>query len=233
MNKWNIESVRNFVSELGYELITQEYKANKHPLILKTKEGYYCTTTLNGLTSKQNISIFHKANPYTIQNIKLWCKINNKPFTLISEEYVGNKENLKWKCLKDECGEEFYGTWNAISRGNGCSFCAGKQIGEFNNLATKYPELAKEWHSTKNGELTPYDVTCGVNKRVWWKCNKNSKHEWRAFISSRKDKGCPYCSGNLPSEDYNLVVCNPELIQDWDYERNIKKPENYTIMMIN
>jgi hypothetical protein len=45
-------------------------------------------------------------------------------------------------------------------------------------LAEKYPNLANEWHPTKNGELSPYDVTNGSNKKVWWKCAKGNDHEW-------------------------------------------------------
>ena len=35
---------------------------------------------------------------------------------------------------------------------------------------TSYPHLVKEWHPTKNGELTPNDFTYGSNKKVWWRC---------------------------------------------------------------
>ena len=34
---------------------------------------------------------------------------------------------------------------------------------------TPYPHLVKEWHPTKNGDLTPKDVTYGSNKKVWWR----------------------------------------------------------------
>jgi hypothetical protein len=30
------------------------------------------------------------------------------------------------------------------------------------------PHLVKEWHPTKNGDLTPDDFTHGSNKKVWW-----------------------------------------------------------------
>ena len=42
-------------------------------------------------------------------------------------------------------------------------------IGE-NDLATMRPDLAEEWNFEKNGEIKPYDVTCGSNKKVWWIC---------------------------------------------------------------
>ncbi|MCA1047779.1 zinc-ribbon domain-containing protein [Bacillus toyonensis] len=30
-----------------------------------------------------------------------------------------------------------------------------------NSLAIRNPELAKQWHKTKNGKLTPFHVTVG------------------------------------------------------------------------
>ena len=53
----------------------------------------------------------------------------------------------------------------------------------FNDLATKYPALAKEWDIHKNGELLPQMVSAGSGKKVWWKCENG--HEWQATIASR------------------------------------------------
>ena len=51
------------------------------------------------------------------------------------------------------------------------------------SLAETHPELAKEWHPTKNESLTPNDVTPGSKKRVWWKCDKGLDHEWITSVS--------------------------------------------------
>jgi very-short-patch-repair endonuclease len=55
--------------------------------------------------------------------------------------------------------------------------------------------VAKEWHLTKNKDLTPNDVTSGSNKKVWWKCSKGDDHEWESSVANRvKAIGCPYCT---------------------------------------
>ena len=36
-------------------------------------------------------------------------------------------------------------------------------------LSVTHPDLAKEWHPTKNGELTPNDVTAGSDKKNYVK----------------------------------------------------------------
>ena len=40
---------------------------------------------------------------------------------------------------------------------------------KFISLAEARPDLAKEWNYEKNGDLKPEDVSCGSNKKVWWK----------------------------------------------------------------
>jgi len=228
--KRTYQEVKEFVGNLGYELITKEYKDTKQKLTLKDKNEYYYFVSFNNLKSGQNSHFVGKANPYTIQNIKLWCKLNNKPFELISNTYINNSKKLKWKCLKEDCGEEFEASWNSILQGSGCSYCHGQKVGTSNCLATKRPNLIKEWHPTLNEDLTPWDFTCNSHEYVWWKCSNNPKHEWRTAICNRtnNNSGCPYCASNpIPSEDYNLLVSNPKLCEEWDYEKNDKKPEEY------
>jgi len=60
-----------------------------------------------------------------------------------------------------------------------------------------HPEIAAQWHPTKNGDLRPSDVTAGSNKKVWWlcpnKCPEGCAHEWEATIYSRANGSrCPY-----------------------------------------
>ena len=38
------------------------------------------------------------------------------------------------------------------------------------SLSEHSPHLVAEWHLTKNGNLTPYCVSYGSNKKVWWIC---------------------------------------------------------------
>ncbi|MFR0768384.1 MAG: zinc-ribbon domain-containing protein [Dysosmobacter sp.] len=57
--------------------------------------------------------------------------------------------------------------------GAGCPVCAGKQIlPGFNDLASQYPELAKEWDTGRNGSLTPDSVSAYSNRKAWWHCEK-------------------------------------------------------------
>ncbi len=87
------------------------------------------------------------------------------------------------------------------------------------NLKVLHPDIAEEWHPTKNGELTPEQFLPGSGKRVWWLC-KNG-HEWRTDIWHRSHGGqCPYCLGMYPSKDYNLAQVNPQMAAQWHPFKN-------------
>ena len=91
----------------------------------------------------------------------------------------------------------------------------GKSLAEVN------PELAKQWHLTKNGELTPLDVMPGSRCPVWWKCDNGEDHEWIVPVSRRKSgSGCPYCAGKYASKENNLAITYPNLLLEWNYKKN-------------
>lgn len=77
--------------------------------------------------------------------------------------------------------------------GAGCIYCRRKNLlTGFNDLETKFPLVAKEWHPNKN-DLKPNEITAINGRKVWWLCTNG--HEWESVISSRTKggNGCPYC----------------------------------------
>ncbi len=76
-------------------------------------------------------------------------------------------------------------------------------------LLVENPELAAQWHPTKNAPLTTDEVTPGSGLKVWWICTNG--HEWEAVINSRnRGCGCPYCAGQKPTADRNFATEYPE-----------------------
>ena len=123
-----------------------------------------------------------------------------------------------WRCKK---GHEWQAEVRLRVAGNGCPYCGGRAVlsGE-NDLAVLYPELASQWHPTKNGSLTPQDIRPGTKKKVWWRCEKG--HEWQATVASRvKGTGCPYCAGKLVMEGTSdLASRYPDLAAEWHPTKN-------------
>ena len=161
-----------------------------------------------------------KEKSYLINNIKLKNEWNYKKNNGLNPEFfdVSSRYKVWWICEK---GHE----WNAMvydrTNGCGCPICSGhKVLVGYNDLATTHPHLAKEWHPTKNGELTPEDISYGSKQNIWWQCEKG--HEWQATIYSRNAGcGCPYCSGRFAIKGENdLQTVNPTLAKEWNYEKN-------------
>lgn len=231
MNSLGKEYIIKELKNIGYEVFNLDEKIIKTNSLINIKDsnGYCYLSKYNYVIHTKGIlSKFYMTNPYSLQNIRLWCKSNNKPFELLSDIYEGNKKKLKWLCLKDNCGEVFEMSWNDIIGGHGCGYCKGTKVGLSNCLATKYPNLAKEWHPIKNGNLSPHNTTCNPHKKSWWICSTCGR-EWETRISDRvnHNSGCPYCAWILATKQYNLLVHNPELCKEWNYELNKKDPSEY------
>jgi len=153
------------------------------------------------------------ANPVLSQEWDHGSNGGRKPYMFAR----GSGELIWWKCSK---GHSWQATINGrTSRKTGCPECAGQRAGEDNNLAVRFPSLVPEWNVAQNGDLAPDNVVPGSGRRVWWKCNKG--HEWLATINSRvRGYGCPFCSGRFVSADNNLAIRFPELVAEWDAEKN-------------
>lgn len=225
--KYTNQYLNDFFTSYGYSFINK-FKTNMADII--DQYGYLYRVNIYTFNCRNNPNKFDTHNIYTIDNIKNYLKLTNKKFILISDEYSGCHKNLNFQCLDENCKHIFNANWNDIYTKNiGCPFCSGKRVSELNSLAIICPELIEEFHPTLNGELNPNNISYGSAKKVWWKCNNNPDHEWKASVGSRvRGNGCPYCRGLYASKEYNLLKLNPILCDEWDYTRNSKSPEEFT-----
>jgi hypothetical protein len=82
-------------------------------------------------------------------------------------------------------------------------------------LSVMRPDIAAQWHPTLNGELKPDQVTTGMQRKVWWLCEKG--HEWSAEVASRtRGRGCPYCAKQKTLTGVNdLATLRPDVASQW------------------
>ena len=115
---------QNFINEeyakKGYKVISKYINAQT-PLFVEDGEGYIYKSNWNKFQCNKNISKFHKSNPYTIQNIKLWMKTNAVGYELLSEEYINNSTKLLFKCPE---GHKFEMNWSNFQCGKRCPYCS-------------------------------------------------------------------------------------------------------------
>lgn len=132
----------------------------------------------------------------------------------------GSGRKVWWKCTKNH---EWETRIAHRSSGSKCPFCAGiKAIHGKTDLSTTHPQIASQWHPTKNSVLTPQNITAGSSKKIWWLDELG--HEWETTVLIRSSgSNCPYCSSNKTLAGFNdLATTHPVLASQWKDERNIE-----------
>lgn len=117
-----------------------------------------------------------------------------------------------WKCPNGHSYASLPGN-KILNNGGNCPFCSSQKLCKETSLGVINPELAKEWHPTKNGTITPFDVFANSNKSYWWLC-PICGHEWKATCSNRNfsKRGCPHCangrSSSVPEQlMFRMIKC--------------------------
>ena len=184
-----------------------------------------------------------EANP---ELAKQWNPTKNG--TLTPKDVTANSNKKVWWIYPyddPETGRHFDFEWKAAvynrSNGRGCPFLSDSPAvwPGYNDLGTKNPELSRQWHPTKNGVLTPEDVTANSGKMVWWiypyddpETGRHFDFEWKAAVYNRSNgRGCPFLSDSPAVwPGYNdLGTKNPELSRQWHPTKNgVLTPEDVT-----
>ena len=152
------------------------------------------------------------------------------------EEYKNSNTKIKTQC--NACNYIWYSRPADIMRGHGCPVCAGKIVlVGYNDLKTIAPNVCEEWDYKKNNDITPEQLTSKSDKKVWWKCHKCG-NEWQAIVSNRTaGSGCPICARVKNGQHYNqlkiiekgtLEETRPDLLLEWDYDKNTIDPSEIT-----
>lgn len=177
---------------------------------LKTGGCPYCAGTLV-IPGKTDLATTH---PHMAKN---WhpAKNENCEPTQIS---AGSHKSVWWL---GECGHE----WERViyRQQNGkCPTCTGHQLTPgVNDLQTKYPKIAAQWHFIKNYPLAPNQISSKNGKKVWWQCEKG--HEWESKISNRTTSStdCPYCTNRKILSGFNdLSTTHPKLSTQFHLTKN-------------
>lgn len=120
-----------------------------------------------------------------------WHPHKNLPL-LPTQVFPNAKAKVWWLC---GLGHEWQTAVANRTAGRGCQVCSGQaELPGFNDLVTLRPEIAVEWHPTRNGVLQPDGVTKSSGKKVWWRCSQG--HEWQQTIAYRtaRNSKCLVCS---------------------------------------
>ena len=162
---------------------------------------------------------------------KEWDYKENKNLTPFDFTARSN-EKVCWIC--PDCSMKYDATINHRTdpkEPRGCPYCRGIKVCLWNCLATLRSDLAIEWDYEENKGLTPFDVTRGCNKKVYWIC-PDCNQSYYMKISNRvyKNYSCPYCSGRRVCLENCLATLRPDVAKEWHPTLNENlTPFNVTI----
>ena len=154
----------------------------------------------------------------------LWHPTKNAGLSL--RHFSHGSEKIAW--WKDAYGHEYKCAINRMTRGGEhCPYCSNRKLLKgFNDLQTRFPNIASEWDYERNESLKPSDVLYNKGK-YWFKCS-TCGNIWRAYLANRtrvnNPTGCPSCGNrkmvDLKKKNNTLSKRYPTLAAEWNYEKN-------------
>lgn len=145
----------------------------------------------------------------------------------ITPNIVAAKDNHKYWFIC-EVGHSYQARLSDRTLNNtGCPYCSNpprKILPGFNDLATKFPDIANEWDYEKNTKK-PNEVACQSNSKFWFICENGHSYSTSAYSRTKLRTGCPICANKKVLPGYNdLATKFPEIAKQWDYELNTLTP---------
>ena len=123
---------------------------------------------------------------------------------------VNSHFQLYWIC-KDH-PDHIYQTavCNRTRKHTGCPYCSNQKVFPgFNDLQTRYPEIAKEWDYTKNYPITPDHVMPGTHTKYFWICPKGHSYSASPHNRTNRLSLCPECIHRKSTEElliYDIIL---------------------------
>jgi Zn finger protein HypA/HybF involved in hydrogenase expression len=117
---------------------------------------------------------------------KEWSQRNQ----ISSKQVTANSgKKVYWVCKN---GHEWLAVIANRNKGKGCPYCKNKLVSNTNNFKFMYPNLSKQWDTSKNA-LGPELFTSGSSKKVWWICDYGHSYD-SSIVNRVKGRGCPKCA---------------------------------------
>lgn len=169
-------------------------KSSRKIVIWKCSNNHEYRLSISEKARRKNHDYCKYCNSLSEKYPELLVEWNYKKNTISPEEITyGSNRKVWWICEEGHEWEAMVFTRTSKAKTT-CPYCTGKKATKENNLEVQYPDIAKEWHPTKNGDLLPQNLTTGSSRSFWWLCKKG--HEFKCTIENRINKGtgCGICN---------------------------------------
>lgn len=212
-----IKDINNILLEYNLSLIKFE---NPRSVFVEDINGYKYKINITNLKNRGKLPHLFRGNPFVIDNIKNYLKLNNTGLTLLSSEYIDCKHKLAFICNKHKDNGVQYKTLDSIINDNQyCKYCGIEKRAEKSKISDDIiRKRCDELGLIYIGRYTK-------NKETWvqFKCNKHLNKgvqdiSWYHFKTC--SVGCAYCTGRYKNtEDFIQEIhnINPNILIIGEY----------------
>lgn len=212
---------------------------------------YWCSTVKDrtqnhGCGMCHNLYVISGINDLSVSDPTLYSRLHRQ----MNEDQGVNIENLSYSTARKvwwKCSNNASHYWPAKvntlqnnlrsssegSANHGCGMCRNFYVVHgVNDLSVTHPHLYNQIHTLKNQEygIDTTKLVYGTDRKIWWKCDKNSSHYWLAKVSGRSiGRNCGMCASSFVVEGINdLSTTHPEIYQKLHLLKNSEANYNVT-----
>jgi hypothetical protein len=180
------------------------------------REGSDCPFCAN-----RRVSVTNSLQSHSPALVREWHPKKNASLTPAGVMATSERK-VHWKCPEAPDHEWCAPVVSRFRDGHGCPMCQNRRASSSNSLAVRFPEIAAEWHPTRNGSQRADQTVCGSTLPYWWKCPVADDHEWQMPVQLRtvRGAGCPFCNNRRLSSTNHLLACSAALAQEWHPVKN-------------
>lgn len=180
------------------EILSDKYVNNSTKLKLKCKIDHYIwEANWRSIQTGTGCPICGlRKNKLTLKEVKRRLKEINPNVKVIDTKYIGSKDKLLCKCLKD--GNEWYVAWETLQSGKGCPECQKLNIDIIKERlynSNPYIKILSTKYLGWDGKL---ECECLIDGYKWFV-------RWANLHNNR---GCPVCEMSLGEREVKKALDN-------------------------
>jgi very-short-patch-repair endonuclease len=145
--------------------------------------------------------------------------VNSLGYELVDDYYKGYERRV---VINDEYGYKYDVVLNSLTHGYKPQFVSISNPYSLENISL--------WliHNSKSFYLVENDGYCGWSEKLNFHCtvcNEDFNMSWNQLS---QNQGCSICSGKQVGERTSLFYLRPDLMDEWNFEKNEISPTNVT-----
>lgn len=184
MNKLSYDDVKSNLYKRGYILLEENYKNTRNKILVEDFNGYKYFVSYTNIIKTDPLK-FSSYNPYTMDNISLYMKLNNIDLRILDGEWINKNSHFTWI---DNDGYKYDDTFNEAIKGL-------RKVSRYNKFSIENIALYIKLNNRTDTLLSTEYRTNGTknrNDKLTFRCKNNHifKMTWADYFSGR---GCIHC----------------------------------------